>query len=41
MVKIGNHQNKLYAGSIVPREGFDSSVNMPYSWCVVAVTLPI
>ena len=23
------------------REGFDSSVNMPFSWCVVAVTLPI
>ena len=29
------------AGSIVPREGFDSSVIMPFSWCVVAVTLPI
>ena len=28
------------AGSAVPREGFDSSV-MPFSWCVVAVTLPI
>ena len=25
----------------VPREGFDSSVIMPFSWCVVAVTLPI
>ena len=29
------------AGSAVPREGFDSSVIMPFSWCVVAVTLPI
>ena len=31
------------AGSTVPREGFDSSVTsiMPFSWCVVAVTLPI
>ena len=29
------------AGSTVPREGFDSSVIMPFSWCVVAVTLPI
>ena len=29
------------AGSIVPREGFDSSVIMPFSWCIVAVTLPI
>ena len=29
------------AGSTVPREGFDSSVIMPSSWCVVAVTLPI
>ena len=28
-------------GSTVPREGFDSSVTMPFSWCVVAVTLPI
>ena len=28
------------AGSTVPREGFDSSVIMPFSWCVVAVTLP-
>ena len=27
------------AGSRVPREGFDSSVIMPFSWCVVAVTL--
>ena len=27
------------AGSTVPREGFDSSVIMPFSWCVVAVTL--
>ena len=26
------------AGSTVPREGFDSSVIMPFSWCVVAVT---
>ena len=25
----------------VPREGFDSNVIMPFSWCVVAVTLPI
>ena len=24
------------AGSTVPREGFDSSVIMPFSWCVVA-----
>ena len=24
-----------------PREVFDSSVIMPFSWCVVAVTLPI
>ena len=29
------------AGNIVPREGFDSSVIMPFSWCVVAVALPI
>ena len=29
------------AVSTVPREGFDSSVIMPFSWCVVAVTLPI
>ena len=29
------------AGSTVPREGFDSGVIMPFSWCVVAVTLPI
>ena len=29
------------AGSTVPHEGFDSSVVMPFSWCVVAVTLPI
>ena len=29
------------AGSTVPREGFDSSVIMPFSWCAVAVTLPI
>ena len=28
------------AGSTVPREGFDSNVIMPFSWCVVAVTLP-
>ena len=28
-------------GSTVPREGFDSSVIMPFSWCVVAVTLLI
>ena len=29
------------AGSTVPREGFDPSVITPFSWCVVAVTLPI
>ena len=29
------------AGSTVPREGFDSGVIMPFSWCVVALTLPI
>ena len=29
------------AGSTVPREGSDSSVIKPFSWCVVAVTLPI
>ena len=29
------------AGSTVPREGFYSSVIMPLSWCVVAVTLPL
>ena len=29
------------AGSTVPHEGFDSSVIMPFSWCVVTVTLPI
>ena len=29
------------AGSVVPREGLNSSVIMPFSWCVVAVTLPI
>ena len=28
------------AGSTVPREGSDSSVIMPFSWCVVDVTLP-
>ena len=28
------------AGCTVPREGFDSSVSMPFSWCVVVVTLP-
>ena len=31
----------FFLGSTVPREGFDSSVIMPFSWCVVAVTLPI
>ena len=29
------------AGSTVPREVFDSSVIMLFSWCVVAVTFPI
>ena len=29
------------AGSKVPREGFDSSVIMPFYWCVVAVSFPI
>ena len=29
------------AGSTISREGFDSSVIMPFSWCVVAVKLPI
>ena len=29
------------AGSTVPSEGYDLSVIMPFSWCVVAVTLPI
>ena len=29
------------AGSTYPREDFDSSVIMPFSWCVVVVTLPI
>ena len=29
------------AGSTVPREGFDSSVIIPFFWCVVAVALPI
>ena len=29
------------AGSTVPREGFDSTVVMPFPWCVVAVTLLI
>ena len=29
------------AGSTVAREVFDSSDIMPFSWCVVAVTLPI
>ena len=29
------------AGGKVPREGFDSSVIMPFYWCVVAVALPI
>ena len=29
------------AGSTVPREGFDSSIIMPFSWFVVAVTLSI
>ena len=28
------------AGSTVPHEGFDSSV-MPFTWCVVAVSLPM
>ena len=29
------------AGSTVPREGFDSNVIMPFSWCGVTVTLTI
>ena len=29
------------AGRTVPREGFDSSVIMPFSWCAVAVKHPI
>ena len=29
------------ASSTVPCEGFDSSVIIPFSLCVVAVTLPI
>ena len=29
------------ATTTVPREGFDSSVIMPFSWCVVTVALPI
>ena len=29
------------AGSTVPCDGFDSSVIMAFSWCVVAVTLLI
>ena len=29
------------AGSAVPREGFVSNLIMPFSWFVVAVTLPI
>ena len=29
------------AGSTVPREGFDASVIVPFSWRVGAVTLPI
>ena len=29
------------AGNTVPREGFDSSGIMPFSWCVLAVALPI
>ena len=29
------------AGSTVPREVLDLSAIMPFSWCVVAVTLPI
>ena len=33
-------QKVLYS-STVPREGFDSSVIIPFSWCDVAVTLPI
>ena len=38
-----DHQGSLPcgAGSTVPGEGFDSSVIMPFSWFVVAVTLPI
>ena len=29
------------AGSTDLREGLDSSVIMPFSWCVVAVTRPL
>ena len=29
------------AGSTVPRQGFDSSVVMPFSLCVVALALPL
>ena len=29
------------AGGTVPQEGFDSSVSMPFSLCVVVVKLPI
>ena len=35
------HVQKVLYSSTVPREGFDSSVIMPFSLCVVAVTLPI
>ena len=31
----------VWAGSTVPREGFYSSVIMFFSWCAVAVALPI
>ena len=29
------------AGSTVSHDGFDSSVIMPFSWCVLAMTLPL
>ena len=35
---VGKVSSDLIFGSTVPREGFDSSVIMPFSWCGVADT---
>ena len=43
IAKITSHLFPLPcgAGSTIPHAGFESSVIMPFSWCVVAVTVPI
>ena len=38
-IKALDDKDKSLSCSTVPREGFDSSVIMPFSWGVVAVTL--